>query len=271
MVSPEAYLELLKKALTRYPLEEAEQVSLRDLDGIDEDLTRQIKRCLSSQLSEDVTSLPFDLETRSSGRDWPADADTMIGLLRLDNLQNCVLHILDRGVPGDLIETGVWRGGACILMRAVLRAYGDSQRKVWLADSFMGLPKPDSGIYPADQGDELWMFEELAVSLDTVKQNFERYGLLDEQVKFLPGWFRDTLPTAPIERLALLRLDGDMYESTIVALRSLYPKLSKGGYVIVDDYGAMPACRQAVTDFRCDLGIKAELRQIDWTGVFWQV
>jgi O-methyltransferase len=111
---------------------------------------------------------------------------------------------------------------------------------------------------------------ELVVSLDDVRNNFARYGLLDDQVRFLVGWFSDTLPTAPVERLALLRLDGDLYESTIVALRSLYPKLSPGGYVIVDDWGAVPACKQAVTDFRLEAGIDDQIHEIDWTGAYWQ-
>ena len=89
----------------------------------------------------------------------------------------------------------------------------------------------------------------IAVSLDEVKANFSRYGMLDQPVHFLKGWFKDTLPTAPIERLAILRLDGDMYSSTFDALKHLYPKLSRGGFVIVDDYH-IDACRKAVTDFR---------------------
>jgi hypothetical protein len=156
-------------------------------------------------------------------------------------------------------------------MRAVLKAHGDARRNVWLADSFQGLPKPDVANYPADQGDELWTFQELAVPLETVKHNFERYGLLDDQVRFVQGWFRDTLPTVPIDCLALLRLDGDLYESTMVALRSLYHKVSPGGYVIVDDYGATPTCQQAVDDFRRACGVREPLWPIDWGGVFWQV
>jgi hypothetical protein len=109
----------------------------------------------------------------------------------------------------------------------------------------------------------------LVVSLDEVQANFARYGLLDEQVRFLPGWFRDTLATAPIERLAVLRLDGDMYESTIVALRALYPRLSRGGFVIVDDY-ALDRCRQAVNDFRAEEGIEDRIVPIDGTGVYWR-
>jgi len=207
---------------------------------------------------------------RAEGRDWPAEADTMIGLKRLDNLQYCVTEVIRKKVPGDLIETGVWRGGASIFMRAVLRMYGDQTRLVWVADSFKGLPKPD-GRYNQDAGDRHWeSIHTLGVSLEQVQANFTRYGLLDEQVRFLVGWFKDTLPTAPIKQLAVLRLDGDMYSSTIDVLKSLYDRLSFGGYVIIDDYGAIPNCRQAVNDFRAEHNITEQLQQIDWTGVFWE-
>ncbi len=211
-----------------------------------------------------------DLSGRVDGSDWPPpDAHTMVGMQRLDNLQHCVEDVLARGVPGDLIETGVWRGGATIFMRAILKAEGVTDRTVWVADSFEGLPAPDAEKYPADKGDIHHTFPELAVSLEAVKANFERYGLLDDQVRFLKGWFRDTLPGAPIEKLAVLRLDGDIYESTIDALRSLYPKLSPGGYVIIDDFH-IPACRAAVSDYRRDHGITEEMESIDWAGVFWR-
>lgn len=143
-----------------------------------------------------VLRFPFDAQAREVGRDCPPDAETMIGLHRLDNLEHCVRDVLERGVPGDLIETGVWRGGACIFMRAMLKAYGDHDRTVWVADSFRGLPKPDPRRVE-DVEDALWSVPVLAVSMDQVKGNFSRYGLLDDQVGFLPGWFKDTLPTAP--------------------------------------------------------------------------
>jgi O-methyltransferase len=227
-----------------------------------------LKRCLT-RIAFD-TSPDFDAQTRREGRDWPSDAETMIGMERLENLEWCVRDVLERDVPGDLIETGVWRGGAAILMRAMLELAGDKSRIVWAADSFAGLPSPDPVRYPNDAGDEHWKQEPLAVSREEVARNFARYGLLDDKVRFLEGWFRDTLPAAPIERLAVLRLDGDMYESTIVALESLYPKLSRGGYVIVDDYGAIPGCRAAVDDYRGRFGIREPIRTIDWTGVYWQ-
>jgi O-methyltransferase len=211
----------------------------------------------------------FDSAARAEGRDWPADADTMIGLKRLENLHYCIKQVLADEIPGDFIETGVWRGGACILMRAALKAYGDGTRQVWVADSFEGLPKPD-GRYQQDDGDLHWTKEELSVSLDQVKANFSRYGLLDDGVRFLKGWFKDTLPTAPIEQLAILRLDRDMYSSTMDALQNLYPKLSEGGYVIIDDYGAIDACRRAVDDFRASNRIAPPFCRIDWSGIYWR-
>lgn len=217
-----------------------------------------------------VTPYNYDEDTRLNGRDWSPIAHTMIGKKRLDNLHNCIQRVLDQNVPGDFIETGVWRGGATIFMRAMLKAFGDTTRTVWVADSFEGLPRPNAADYPEDEGDIHHTHPELAVDLETVKENFRRYNLLDDQVRFLKGWFKDTLPTAPIERLAILRLDGDMYESTIQALTSLYDKVSPGGFVIVDDYGAVEGCRTAVHDFRKSRQIEDPITQIDWGGVFWQ-
>jgi O-methyltransferase len=181
-----------------------------------------------------------------------------------------VTDVLKQGVPGDFIETGVWRGGACIFMRAILKAHGITDRTVWLADSFQGLPKPD-GRFEQDAADKHWEFGDiLGVSEEQVKANFKRYGLLDDQVKFLVGWFKDTLPTAPIRQIAVLRLDGDMYASTMDALNALYPKVSVGGYVIIDDYGAVPACKKAVDDFRRDHQIAEPMVKVDWSGMFWK-
>jgi hypothetical protein len=205
---------------------------------------------------------------REVGKDWPGRAHTMIGLKRLDNLQHCVETVLKDSVPGDFIETGVWRGGSCIFMRAILQAYGDRGRKVWVADSFAGLPAP-SDQFPADTGDVHYQYSALACSQDEVAENFRRYGLLDDQVRFLKGWFKDTLPTAPIERLAILRLDGDMYESTMQALEALYDRLSPGGFVIVDDYFLKP-CAQAIHDFRDRRAISDTIIDIDGMGAFWR-
>lgn len=209
-------------------------------------------------------------EARAEGRLWLSTAHTMIGKYRMDNVRFCIESVLNNNVPGDVIETGVWRGGATIWMRAILKAHGVTDRTVWVADSFEGLPVPNATEYPADAGDRHHEHEELAISLEQVQANFSHYGLLDDQVRFLKGWFRDTLPKAPIEQLAVVRLDGDMYESTMDGLNNLYHKLSPGGFLIVDDYGAVPACAQAVEDFRKQHSITEPLQKIDWTGTFWQ-
>jgi O-methyltransferase len=209
-------------------------------------------------------------ERREEGKDWPALALTMVGAKRMDNLQMCVETVLRDGVPGDLIETGVWRGGSVILMKAILAAHGVVDRTVFVADSFEGLPKPDALLYPADAGDRHWEHAELAVSLEQVRAGFARFGLLDDRVRFLKGWFKDTLPTAPIERLSVARLDGDMYESTMDAIEALYPKLQPGGFLIMDDYGAVPACKKATEDYRARHAIREPIVPIDWTGVYWR-
>ncbi len=211
-----------------------------------------------------------DPAARAEGMDWPVRAYTMIGMKRLSHLQECVETVLREKVPGDLVETGVWRGGTVIFMRAILSAYEDAERTVWVADSFRGLPAPDAVKYPADEGDRHHtQAEYLGVSLEQVKRNFEAFGMLDDRVRFLEGWFRDTLPTAPIRSLSILRMDGDMYESTMDALVNLYPKLSPGGFAIVDDY-FLRGCRQAVTDYREKNGITEEIHWIDKLGAFWR-
>jgi O-methyltransferase len=207
---------------------------------------------------------------REQGKGWPSRAHTFLSIARLDNIKDCVETVIRDGIPGDLIETGVWRGGACIFMRAILKAYNVTTRTVWLADSFRGLPPPNEQQYPSDVGDQHHLWSDVfAVSRAEVERNFLRYGLFDERVRFIEGWFKDTLPDAPIESLAVMRLDGDMYESTMQALQSLYDRLSPGGFVIVDDY-YLPACAKAVHDFRSSRDIKDEIKDIDGQGAFWR-
>ncbi|MGB3682771.1 MAG: TylF/MycF family methyltransferase, partial [Rubrobacteraceae bacterium] len=233
-----------------------------------------IKRCVSGWIhaspalraNENFVTRPMG----ALGENVPDAMHSMLGFARLDNLRFCVESVIEDDIPGDLIETGVWRGGGTIFMRAILKAYGVTDRTVWVADSFEGLPPPNAEKYVQDAGDIHHTLSHLAVSLEEVKANFEGYGLLDEQVRFLKGWFRDTLPGAPVEKLAVLRLDGDMYESTMDALTNLYPKLSVGGYLIVDDYGAVQGCKEAVHDYRRDHGVEEEMVAIDWAGVYWR-
>lgn len=211
----------------------------------------------------------YNESARIEGRDHPTNAESMIGLKRMENIEFCVNKILEENIPGDFIETGVWRGGAVIFMKALLKAKNVSDRAVWVADSFEGLPKPDAK-YEHDKSSLFHKQREFAVSLDEVKNNFIKYNLLDDNVKFLKGWFKDTLPKAPIKSLALLRLDGDMYGSTMDALVNLYPKLSSGGYIIIDDWNAVKGCKAAVNDYRKEYNITEKIKEIDQTAVYWK-
>jgi hypothetical protein len=248
-----------------------------------------LKRCVTNLIyedpgirypwdhSSDEMYIPFELERRVEARDWPSQAHTMIGVRRLDHVQRFVTELLADDVPGDLIETGVWRGGSVIFMRGMLEAFDVRDRVVWVADSFEGFPTtPEQGVTArswtsmTQEPDPQSQAVLTGISFDDVRKNFERYGLLDEQVRFLRGWFHHTLPSAPIERLALLRLDGDLYDSTRDALEALYPKVSPGGYVIVDDYDFTEECRTAVHDYLDSIDEDVDLVTRDVEATYWR-
>lgn len=168
----------------------------------------------------------------------------MVGHKRLTNVQQAIEHVLEKDIPGGFVECGVWRGECAMFMKAMLQSRGDQERRIWLADSFAGLPKPNEAEFPDDKGYDYTEQDILAVPMETVKANFERFDLLDDRVEFLPGWFKDTLPDAKIDQIAVLRADGDLYESTIQILDNLYDKVSPGGYLIINDYKSWPPLQE---------------------------
>lgn len=231
-----------------------------------------IRRCLGDRVYKDVSDKrPNPMEPPKVEELATFDGSCKVQWSLDYNASHSLLNLMDdvvaNNIEGDFIETGVWRGGVCIYMRAYLKDKGITNRKVWVADSFAGVPPPT---YEQDKGLDLYKVDWLAVPLETVKNNFKCYGLLDDQVVFLKGWFKDTLHVAPIDKLAIIRLDGDLYESTMDALTALYDKVSVGGYIIIDDYGAIPACAQAVTDFRNSRNIDDPIVQVNWTEHYWK-
>lgn len=272
----EAYIELLKRSLLGETVGRVTMLKPVHPFGPPPPGRRaRVARMIDPEPYNAVWAEPFevDLAANAEGAEsawtlppWPM---TMIGRKRLEFVEQCIRDVVAHGVPGDVIETGVWRGGTTIFMRGLLRGLGVTDRKVYVADSFEGVPPPDPGKYPADAGITLHEWENLAIGLDEVRGNFERYGLLDDQVEFLKGWFRDTLPGLKGHRWAVLRLDGDLYESTMDSLDNLYGGLSAGGWLIVDDY-EIPACAKAVNDFRDREGVTEPIVTIDWTGIAWQ-
>ncbi len=270
----ELYIDLLKKSVLEdlYVENEIRLLYLRScLEGkesFDQKVYLDIRRNRSEMYKGYI-------QARHVGMNYGRTIDnlgfqhTMIGRVRLENIEVCLRQIIAENIPGDCVECGVWRGGAVVFMKGILAAHGCSDRTVWVADSFEGLPVPT---LKPDEGTDLsaGKYPMLAIDLETVRDLFERYGLLDDKVQFLKGWFKDTLHEAPIKRLSLLRLDGDLYESTMDALNALYDKVEPGGYILVDDYGVLPQCKDAVNEFRKSHGITAPIRKVDWTGVYWR-
>lgn len=271
MTPTQLYLDLLKNCLMNTLYGDKEFVDVDLAEGTGSTSMGNLFLEMQRQGFRMIKNSPVDLAKRDVGRDWSPVAHTMIGRKRLDNVEFCVTDVLDNAIPGDLIEAGVWRGGTTILMRGILKAYEIEYRSVWVADSFSGVPLPDVEKYPADKGMDCYnRYKELAVPLEDVQKNFERYGLRDDQVWFVRGLFKDTLHTIPAERFAVIRLDGDLYESTMDALVALYPKLSVGGYCIADDYNSIPASKQAVHEYFDKNGIQEEIKAIDWAGAYWK-
>lgn len=266
------YLDLLAKCLTgmiyRDPPMDPWNGVVRDADGRVVDF----KTAGSAPGSFTFEAGVYRAVARERGQDWPATAHTMIGLKRLEAVRDLAYLCLRDGVPGDFIECGVWRGGAAIMMLGVLNEYAGSfpgkHRHVWLADSFEGLPPPDPK-HEADKNSWHHVVPSLAVSQEEVQANIEGYGLMSTRVKFLKGWFKDTLPSVDTP-IALARFDGDMYGSTMDCFMHLYERIVPGGYIIVDDFNSVRGCQQATNDFRKAFQITTPIKPIDDYGVYWK-
>ncbi len=257
------YLGLLKSCLTASLYDESAWTIVKSRSPLKSAIIRELDK-RSLQL---VRRRPYDPVARERGSDWPMFGFTMAGARRLANVEECIASVVADAVPGDFVECGVWRGGSSIFARAAFDAYGARDRLVWLADSFEGMPARTSD----DMADpELKGTTYLEQSLEQVKSNFARFDLLDDRVKFVKGWFSESLPTAPIGKISILRLDGDYYSSTMDALKALYSKVSVGGYIIVDDYNAFASCKAAITDFCKVENISPELHKIDDIAVYWR-
>lgn len=272
------YIDLLKRALSNTIYVEPEgHISPELLDKAKRALV-SVKALYGKELA--VSNSPMSQLIRmndinmlaGSMRAMQSFAHTMTDQTGIANVEQCVRTVVEEKIPGDLLEAGVWQGGLTILMRGVLKAYGVTERVVWVADSFQGLPEPsdESGLDDKIAYHFTSYVGLLAVSLEKVRHNFSVYGLLDDQVRFLEGFFCDTLPTAPVGPLALMRLDGDWYDSTRDSLVNLYPKLQPSGYCIIDDYGLPLGCRKAVDDYRAEHRITEPIVWVNDQTVYWR-
>jgi len=230
-----AYIDLIKRSITNY--------SYLGGDPPFEDF-----RCVTH----------YDLAEARWNVDRLARPLTLLTKGQLDLIENAVLEIEERCVPGDFIEAGVWRGGVIILLRALINAYGIAERTVVAADSFAGIPKNVRALNdPVDLWSDRWV-----APLDEVKKNIERFGLLDDRIAFVVGFFADSLRRLAGNKFALIRLDSDSYDSVEESLLYLYPLLSKGGIIIIDDWH-LAGCKAAVLNYRSQYGIDDEIKVHD--------
>lgn len=203
------------------------------------------------------------VRARSLGKVIPRHAIAMCGPKRLRNTLELARRVHADNVPGDLIECGVWRGANCILMQAVIKEHG-SVKRLYCADTFDGFPvamaRRERVMHPSF----------LKAGCELVRRNFELFDLWDDSITFIKGDVVSSLKHFN-RPLALIRLDVDMYEPTMACLESLYPNLSDGGFIIIDDYGCGAYKARAATDcFRKRNNITTKLNWIDEDGVWWQ-
>ena len=272
------YINLLKLVVTRYGLSSnfGEHIPTHEIitrTGFEFRLKYYFLRAINKILARKNMSLTAHISPqmvigdREYGLSFPSEAETMVGVKRLENVIDLVNSTLERRISGDIVETGVWRGGVVILIQGILVANKmENFKKVYVCDSFEGLPKQE---HTLDKLAGMDNSHYLKVSLENVRNNFIKYDLLRENVIFVKGWFKDTLPRLEVDQICILRIDADFYDSTMEVLKNLYHKVTPGGFIIVDDY-SIDGCRNAVDDFRKLNQINNPIQVIDWTGIFWQ-
>jgi hypothetical protein len=196
---------------------------------------------------------------------------TMTSPERLIGLIRAVHHVVENRIPGDLVECGVWKGGSMMAVARVLLRLGDTGRQLWLFDTFEGMTPPTRADVAFDNqpADRLLRdHEELRcqAGLDAVRKAVLGTGYPAANVHFIPGRVEDTIPARAPEAVALLRLDTDWYESTRHELEHLFPRLARGGVLILDDYGHWQGARKAADEYFHHNRIPILLNRMDYTG-----
>ena len=194
---------------------------------------------------------------------------------RLYALYSAVKYVAQAGVPGALVECGVWRGGSVMMMAETLTGLGIADREIYLFDTFEGMTPPtdDDREYSGRSAAEMlavgpreqnlfWAY----ASLEDVQRNLGRTRYPADRFHCVKGDVLDTIPQAAPEQIALLRLDTDWYESTAHEMEHLFPRLARNGVLIVDDYGHFEGARKAIDEYLAKCGRAYLMNRIDYTG-----
>lgn len=169
---------------------------------------------------------------------------TMTGIKRMTFLNESTINAIEKKLPVYLFKPVIWRSGISILMKAVLNTFNNN-RRIYFAASFEGMPKP------SEIADEFYLHDNkyLMTSVDEVKINFDKFELLEENIVFVKGWFCDPLPSFNLGPISVFGMDGDLYPTTINALKNLYYFVSVESYIIIDDYHSWQPCKNDVHRF----------------------
>jgi hypothetical protein len=266
------------------PFEESRRLESRLAEALDENRRLKIRLEEAPEIDYQVLMKQQDENAKFRDTDAPFMAlyervkqFSMTSLERLYAMYKATEYVYKAGIPGSIVECGVWRGGSMMMAALTLQALGDTSRRLLLFDTFEGLPKPN----PAEDID-LWghsaynewtrhrLTDESSdwarASIEEVRENLASTGYPPEKLVFIKGMVQNTLPRTSPETVALLRLDTDWYESTVCELSHLYPHLSDGGVLIVDDYGHMRGQRKAVDEYFSSYNEVALLNRVDYSG-----
>jgi O-methyltransferase len=201
---------------------------------------------------------------------------TMVSRERLYAHFQALNYVVTHGIEGDIVECGVWRGGTSMLGAMTLLGRGETSRNIWLYDTFAGMTEPttsDVSPWDGNNAKNLWKANSQAdhnkwcfAPIEEVRRNFLSTGYPPDKANFVKGDVALTLLENAPRKIAVLRLDTDWYESTKVELEILFPRLAKGGVILIDDYGAWTGCKKAVDEYVTAHNIPLMLHRTDYTG-----
>ena len=224
----------------------------------------------------DQQSLPGDFDQGTASLIRRVRPFTMTSPERLFALIKAVKYVSEAGIPGDIVECGVWRGGSMMAAALTLLERGDDSRDLYLFDTYEGMTPPTDRDVSIDgqTARALLNTESKAESgstwciapVDQVRAAMHSTGYSAARMHFIAGRVEETIPERAPARISILRLDTDWYESTHHELKYLYPLISQGGVLIIDDYGHWKGARQAVDEYITESGAKLLLNRIDYTG-----
>ena len=200
---------------------------------------------------------------------------TLSPVERVFSLYKAIQYIVDAKIPGDFVECGVWQGGNCMIMADMLLSLGESKRKIYLYDTYIGMPKPTKfDVNHTDKSYSLKIWKqgirkdhnEMSYApLEEVRANMMKIGYPQKNIIFVKGKVEDTIPKTIPKKIALLRLDTDWYASTKHEMEYLFPKLLNHGVLIVDDYGHWAGAKKAVDEYIKKNKIAILLNRVDYT------